>query len=90
MVKRIDDVGDILVHGAADIPRTAQQLFRLINQVGRQNIVEKPFAVAFVKNRKTLGKQAEGGKEENPGRAAVLESLRCFQDTVPGGNHTPP
>ena len=87
MVQRIDDVGDVFAHAAAGIPFTGQQLRCLVDEVGREDLVDGTFLVGPVEAVKTVGEEAEGSKDEDTSGLAVLERTGNLKAALAGGNH---
>ena len=87
MIERINDVGNVFAHAAADVPGALQKLGRLINQVCSQNPVDQSIAVSLVKFLKTAGKQTEGREYKNTSGLALLQTSCDLEHTLTGGNH---
>ena len=87
MVQQIDHQGDILAHIDVGIPFPRQKLRRLIDQIGRKDLVNDTVPVGFVKLVKTIGKETESYSRKHPARIPLLQMERDIQDGVTGGDH---
>ena len=65
-VQGLNNGCDKAAHTDAHVIRAFQKFRLLINQVGGKHSVKQSFFVGFVKLLQTVGKQAEGRKEEYP------------------------
>ena len=97
MVEGIDDVSEILAHAAAGVPGAVLKFGLLVDEVGRDDLVDDPDLltavlviselVGLVKFLDAAGEQAEGNENEDSARLALFERSCDFEDTVTGGEH---
>ena len=86
-MERIDQRGDVARHADGGVVLPLQQLWGLIDQVGGVDPVEGALRVGPVKLLQAAREQAEGGEQEDPPRASLLQLPGHVQHAAAGGDH---
>ena len=81
-----DDVGHVLAHVHFDKPGGLAHFVRQIGQVGAHHSRQLAAAVDLFKGLSAVGKEAEGGCNEDAARVTLLQIIQQAQHAVAAGN----